>query len=165
MADFEQHFRRAKEAGLKVTLHIAEVGGPRAGRQDADRRAMQVAECPAEETLLLLSFKPDRLGHATFLDEAAKKIAHTEEIPIELCLSSNLITKTVPTLDAHHIRYYLGHNHPIAICVSRHPGAAASGCVRAQCRVCHRRTISCPSATHCWANMRSSWRSHPWALV
>lgn len=44
---------------------------------------------------------------------------HTYEIPIELCLSSNLITKTVPTLDAHHIRYYLSHNHPIAICVSR----------------------------------------------
>ncbi|RPD58487.1 Metallo-dependent hydrolase [Lentinus tigrinus ALCF2SS1-6] len=99
MADFEQHFRRAKEAGLKVTLHIAEV-----------------AESPEDETLLLLSFKPDRLGHATYLNEAAKKIVHTYEIPIELCLSSNLITKTVPTLDAHHIRYYLGHNHPIAIC-------------------------------------------------
>lgn len=28
MAEFEQHFRRAKEAGLKVTLHIAEVGFP-----------------------------------------------------------------------------------------------------------------------------------------
>ncbi|EEB86946.1 hypothetical protein MPER_15923, partial [Moniliophthora perniciosa FA553] len=29
---------------------------------------------------------------------------------------SNLLCKTVDSLDAHHIRYYLEHNHPIAIC-------------------------------------------------
>ena len=26
--------------------------------------------------------------------------------------------KTVSTLESHHIRHYLKHNHPIAICVS-----------------------------------------------
>ena len=81
----------------------------------------QVRECTATETLQLLSFKPDRLGHATFLDADAKKIVHTEEMCIELCLSSNLLCKTVPTLDVHHIGYYLAHNHPIAICVSPWP--------------------------------------------
>ncbi|KAI0327303.1 Metallo-dependent hydrolase [Cubamyces sp. BRFM 1775] len=99
MDDFAEYFRIAKEAGLGVTLHIAEV-----------------PECPAPETLQLLSFKPDRLGHATFLDDAAKRIVHTDEMCIEICLSSNLLCKTVHTLDAHHIRYYLGHNHPIAVC-------------------------------------------------
>ncbi|KAI0757458.1 Metallo-dependent hydrolase [Daedaleopsis nitida] len=99
MDAFEQHFRAAKEAGLGLTLHIAET-----------------RDNPAQETLKLLSFKPDRLGHATFLDDAAKKVVHTDEMCIEMCLSSNLLCKTVPTLDAHHIRYYIGHNHPIAIC-------------------------------------------------
>ncbi|KAI0358902.1 Metallo-dependent hydrolase [Trametes cingulata] len=99
MDEFAEHFRAAKAAGLGVTLHIAEI-----------------PDCPGPETLQLLSFKPDRLGHATFLDEAAKKVVHTDEMCIEICLSSNLFCKTVPTLDAHHIRYYIGHNHPIAIC-------------------------------------------------
>ncbi|KAI0666206.1 Metallo-dependent hydrolase [Trametes maxima] len=99
MDEFEEYFRAAKAAGLGVTLHIAEV-----------------TQCPVSETLRLLSYKPDRLGHATFLDEEAKKIVHTEEMCIEICLSSNLLCKTVPTLDAHHLRYYIGHNHPVAIC-------------------------------------------------
>ncbi|OSD05756.1 Metallo-dependent hydrolase [Trametes coccinea BRFM310] len=99
MNEFEEHFRKAKAAGLGVTLHIAET-----------------PECPSPETLQLLSFKPDRLGHATFLDDAAKQIVHTDEMCIEICLSSNLLCKTVPSLDAHHIRYYIGHDHPVAVC-------------------------------------------------
>ncbi|OBZ79487.1 Adenosine deaminase-like protein [Grifola frondosa] len=99
MDEFAQQFRTAKEAGLGITLHIAET-----------------EDCPAAETLQLLSYEPDRLGHATFLDEAAKKIVHTKEMCIEICLSSNLLCKTVPTLDDHHIRYYLGHDHPIVVC-------------------------------------------------
>lgn len=126
MAEFEQHFRAAKEAGLGVTLHIAEVGVlPAVGCQSPGHSSLmsrvQVRDCPSVDTLRLLSFKPDRLGHATFLDEEAKKIVHTEEMCVELCLSSNLLCKTVATLDVHHIRYYLGHNHPIAICVSLFP--------------------------------------------
>ncbi|KAG2744023.1 Metallo-dependent hydrolase [Suillus brevipes Sb2] len=35
---------------------------------------------------------------------------------VEICLSSNLLCKNVASLDAHHIRYYLKNNHPIAIC-------------------------------------------------
>ncbi|KAI0825269.1 Metallo-dependent hydrolase [Trametes gibbosa] len=99
MDEFADHFRKAKAAGLGVTLHIAEV-----------------PDCPPGETLRLLSYKPDRLGHATFLDDDAKKIVHTDEMCVEICLTSNLLCKTVPTLDAHHLRYYLGHNHPVAIC-------------------------------------------------
>ncbi|CDO70953.1 hypothetical protein BN946_scf184829.g62 [Trametes cinnabarina] len=109
MDEFKEHFRNAKAAGLGVTLHIAEVS-PRIPSMPA------TPECPSAETLQLLSCKPDRLGHATFLDDAAKEIVHTDEMCIEICLSSNLLCKTVPTLDAHHIRYYIGHNHPIAIC-------------------------------------------------
>ncbi|KAG2338815.1 Metallo-dependent hydrolase [Suillus weaverae] len=35
---------------------------------------------------------------------------------VEICLSSNLLTKTVTSLDAHHIHYYLKNDHPIVIC-------------------------------------------------
>lgn len=39
-----------------------------------------------------------------------------ERIPVEICLSSNLICNTVKSLEAHHIRQYLQAGHPIAIC-------------------------------------------------
>lgn len=35
---------------------------------------------------------------------------------MEICLSSNILCKTVQSLDAHHIRQYLAARHPIAIC-------------------------------------------------
>ncbi|KAF9007876.1 hypothetical protein BDQ17DRAFT_1275753 [Cyathus striatus] len=96
---FGRYFREAKEAGLGVTLHIAET------KHNLD-----------PETLKLLSYAPDRLGHATFLNDEAKEIVFKNKICIEICLSSNLLCKTVSDLDTHHIRYYLKHRHPIAIC-------------------------------------------------
>ncbi|KAH9836646.1 Metallo-dependent hydrolase [Rhodofomes roseus] len=99
VANFEAQFRKAKTAGLGVTTHIAEI-----------------PETPAEEIQQLLSYEPDRLGHATFLDETSKELVRNSNSCIEICLSSNLLCKTVDNLDVHHIRYYLRHNHPIAIC-------------------------------------------------
>ncbi|KZT68850.1 adenosine deaminase-like protein [Daedalea quercina L-15889] len=99
VADFEIHFKKAKAAGLGVTTHIAEI-----------------PETPAEEIQQLLSYGPDRLGHATFLDETSKELVRNSSSCIEICLSSNLLCKTVDNLDVHHIRYYLRHKHPIAIC-------------------------------------------------
>ncbi|KAF5334467.1 hypothetical protein D9758_017560 [Tetrapyrgos nigripes] len=105
-----QCFQDARNAGLGITLHIAET-----------------AQNPSPESIhLLRAFIPDRLGHATFLDEEAREVVfdgnghgHEEgkrKIGVEVCLSSNLICKTVPTLEDHHIRYYLERDHPIAIC-------------------------------------------------
>jgi adenosine deaminase len=65
----------------------------------------------------LLSAKPRRLGHATFLDEEAQKIILEHKIGIEMCLTSNLLCKTVKTLEDHHINFWLNHDVPIAICV------------------------------------------------
>ncbi|KAG6907228.1 hypothetical protein DXG01_009846 [Tephrocybe rancida] len=96
---FGKYILEAREAGLGVTVHIAET-----------------EKNTPEETMKLLSFAPDRLGHATFLDEDAKRIAATNNTCIEICLTSNLLCKTVPTLDAHHIQHYLKHGHPVAIC-------------------------------------------------
>ncbi|KAJ7094731.1 Metallo-dependent hydrolase [Mycena belliarum] len=99
MGTFSEHFSVAKRAGLGITLHIAETSA------NSD-----------EETLQLLSYAPDRLGHATFLNDEAKTAVRSAKTPIEICLSSNLLCKTVVQLDAHHLRYYLEHDHPIAIC-------------------------------------------------
>lgn len=78
----------------------------------------QIPDTPAEEIQQLLSYGPDRLGHATFLDEKSKELVRNSSSCIEICLSSNLLCKTVDNLDVHHIRYYLRHDHPIAVCVS-----------------------------------------------
>ena len=51
----------------------------------------QTTENTSEETFKLLSFKPDRLGHATFLNDEAQAIVIREEIAIEICLTSNFL--------------------------------------------------------------------------
>lgn len=98
VAEFEEHFQRARESGLGITVHIAET-----------------AENTVAETLRLLSYQPTRLGHATFLNDQAQQIVLRNKIPIELCLTSNLLCKTVSSLEAHHIKFWLDNDHPIAI--------------------------------------------------
>lgn len=39
----------------------------------------------------LLSYAPDRLGHATFLDVAARDAVRASKMCIEICLSSNIL--------------------------------------------------------------------------
>ncbi|KAJ7750956.1 Metallo-dependent hydrolase [Mycena maculata] len=99
MDKFAKHFAGAKQAGLGVTLHIAET-----------------KENTAADTLRLLRFHPDRLGHATFLDDDAKTVVLKNKPCIEIYLTSNLLCKTVASLDQHHIQYYLAQDHPFSIC-------------------------------------------------
>ncbi|KAF8807709.1 Metallo-dependent hydrolase [Phlegmacium glaucopus] len=96
---FAPHFAQVKKIGIGITLHIAET-----------------TQNKAEETYKLLSFNPERLGHATFLDEEATSIVLEKKMCIEVCLTSNLLCKTVPTLESHHIHQYLKSGHPFAIC-------------------------------------------------
>lgn len=55
---FERHFERAREAGLGLTVHIAET----------------TPTAHSIESFALLSWHPDRLGHATFLEEPQREI-------------------------------------------------------------------------------------------
>lgn len=86
------HFREAKEAGLGITLHIAEVLLTLciSCLTYADNLSQTSNNTPAD-TLRLLSFGPDRLGHATFLNDEAKSIVSRDKIFVEICLSSNLL--------------------------------------------------------------------------
>ncbi|KAG2099640.1 Metallo-dependent hydrolase [Suillus discolor] len=102
MQSFTRHLSRAKDAGLGLTVHIAETTAN-----------------TTEDSLALLSCRPDRLGHATFLSDELKAIARENrhcKPCIEICLSSNLLGRTAASLDAHHIHYYLKNDHPIVIC-------------------------------------------------
>ncbi|KAI0033702.1 Metallo-dependent hydrolase [Vararia minispora EC-137] len=99
MKTFKQYFEDAKKAGLGVTLHIAET-----------------ETNSIDDTVTLLSCGPNRLGHATFLNEEAQRIVCERNICVEICLTSNLLCKTVKSLDDHHMHHYLRENHPVAIC-------------------------------------------------
>lgn len=88
---FTSHFAAVKAAGLGITLHIAEVLFHLALCDSSVLSTSQTTENTPEETLTLLSFKPDRLGHATFLNDEAQEIVVREETPIEICLTSNLL--------------------------------------------------------------------------
>ncbi|CAE6428083.1 unnamed protein product [Rhizoctonia solani] len=93
---------RAREAGLGLTLHIAET-----------------VQNSTEDTLKLLELVPPgakgRLGHATFLDPVTQLIVLNRRLPIEICLSSNFLSKTVLSIDVHHINDYMILGHPLAI--------------------------------------------------
>jgi adenosine deaminase len=88
---FVSHFRRARDAGLRITVHAGEAAGAESVRQ-------AIEELGAE-----------RLGHAVraiddpaLLDHIAK-----QGIGIESCLTSNVQTGTVPGLASHPLRLFL----------------------------------------------------------
>ncbi|CAH2063630.1 unnamed protein product, partial [Iphiclides podalirius] len=101
--DYINIFEKARHAGLKVTLHCGEIRNP-------------------EEILQMLNFKPDRIGHGTCIHP---KFGGTDEtwevlcksgIPVEVCLSSNVNTKSVPDFSSHHFKYLYSANVPVILC-------------------------------------------------
>ncbi|XP_026745954.1 adenosine deaminase-like protein [Trichoplusia ni] len=94
---------KARDAGLKVTLHCGEV-------------------CNPKEVLEMLKFKPDRIGHGVCIHP---KYGGTDEtwttlcklkIPVEVCLTSNVNTKSTPDYDSHHFQYLHEAEIPIILC-------------------------------------------------
>ncbi|KAI2648344.1 Adenosine deaminase-like protein [Labeo rohita] len=75
-----------------------------------------------DETELLLNLPPDRIGHGTFLhpevggsDSLVEKVCK-QNIPIEMCLTSNVKGQTVPSYDKHHFQYWYKRGHPCVLC-------------------------------------------------
>jgi adenosine deaminase len=91
--------RRAKEAGLFVTLHCAEVscgGDDDDDRVDDETTALspseRVARREAEAILELGQFVPDRIGHALLLPPRLQRRLLQLGIPVETCPTSNVMT-------------------------------------------------------------------------
>ncbi|XP_072021995.1 N6-Methyl-AMP deaminase-like isoform X4 [Amphiura filiformis] len=95
--------QQARNAGLRLALHIAE-------------RCHQ-----GVESLALLNIPTDRIGHGTFLhrvEGSQELVAATElhNIPLELCQTANHISKSVPSYDQHHFKYWYDKGHPCVFC-------------------------------------------------
>uniref|UniRef100_A0A8C5AM26 N6-Methyl-AMP deaminase n=2 Tax=Gadus morhua TaxID=8049 RepID=A0A8C5AM26_GADMO len=95
---------RAKNCGLKLALHLSEVPSQ------------------LEETELLLTLPPDRIGHGTFLhpdvggSQTLVDAVVKNNIPLELCLTSNVKGQTVPCYSEHHFKFWYQMGHPSVIC-------------------------------------------------
>lgn len=86
--DFVQPVLRAKDAGLKVTVHTGE-----------DTPAATVMET-------ILAVNPDRIGHGIHIIEDLAVVAQVAErgIPLEVNPWSNYLTNSVPTIEAHPLK-------------------------------------------------------------
>ncbi|GAB2211118.1 hypothetical protein Droror1_Dr00016409 [Drosera rotundifolia] len=87
----------AREQGLPVTLHCGEVYNQ-------------------HEIHAMLEFLPERIGHACCLEEEAWRKLKSSKIPVEICLTSNIRTNTIPDIDGHHFADLYKAKHPLIIC-------------------------------------------------
>ncbi len=84
MKDYQQLFKKAKQAGLKVTVHSGEA-------EDTD-----------DMWEVLEYIKPDRIGHgirAARDPELMKELAH-RKVVLEICPMSNLVTGALTDIEA-----------------------------------------------------------------
>ena len=98
-ATFAPALERARSVGLAVVLHFAEC------RNDKE----------AEE---MVRFAPTRLGHGVFVPEHVEQLMFASPIPLEICISSNLASRIVPSSDEHHFGNLFQRSYPLCICVS-----------------------------------------------
>ncbi|MBS0908236.1 adenosine deaminase [Tatumella sp. JGM118] len=90
---FLTHFTRARDAGFRVTVHAGESAGPESIWQ-------AIRELGAE-----------RIGHGVkaIQDPALMDYLAEHGIGIESCLTSNIQTSTVASLDVHPLKQFLQH--------------------------------------------------------
>ena len=84
--DFVPCLSRARAAGLKLSLHVGE-------KDDND------------ELEQMLKFSPDRIGHLVFADENCQQMVREKSIPLEFCITSNLMTTDWMVRD-HHVKWW-----------------------------------------------------------
>jgi len=118
--DFEPLLRKARNKGLQVTVHCAEV--PCGNDNPNESQAVVTAR---EEAAAILQFRPDRLGHALLLSPSLQAKLDQLRIPVETCPTSNVMTlelaklaggNLIHGLQSHPtLHHWLQTNHPLAI--------------------------------------------------
>lgn len=61
----------------------------------------------------MLQFRPDRLGHMCCLNPSLEQQLFSSMIPVELCLSSNVITASVKGFPDHHFLPFYKAGQPV----------------------------------------------------
>ncbi|KAJ4814571.1 Adenosine deaminase-like protein [Rhynchospora pubera] len=87
----------ARKLGLPVTLHCGEVRN-------------------SKEIQAMLDFNPQRLGHVCLLAEEDWERLKSLMIPVEICLTSNIMTQTIPLIEYHHFADLYKSKHPLSLC-------------------------------------------------
>jgi aminodeoxyfutalosine deaminase len=87
---FRDVYARARDAGLRLTCHAGEVAGP-------------------ESIWGALNIGAERVGHAlsAWHDAELMDVLAQRQVPLELCLTSNLRTHSISQLASHPLRVYL----------------------------------------------------------
>jgi len=88
---FEQHFQKARNAGLQITVHAGEAAGPESIREAID------------------ILGATRIGHGVRAidDPALMDDLASRGIGLECCLTSNIQTSAVTTYASHPLRHFL----------------------------------------------------------
>jgi len=86
-AELAPLFEEAREAGLGVTIHVGEEGG--------EHGVEELGE-------VIETLRPDRIGHGILAAHDSSLVAalHESGIVLEICPTSNLLTKALPDEDA-----------------------------------------------------------------
>ncbi|TGZ63969.1 hypothetical protein CRM22_006604 [Opisthorchis felineus] len=110
LLDFVEPLNCVQALGLKTSVHLAEL--PNEGEQ-----WLEFLQCHT----------PDRIGHGTHLptpdtpsddtpDFKARDLILSSRIPIEICLTSNVVSETELTYESHHLASWVQAGHPVCIC-------------------------------------------------
>lgn len=92
-------FSLARRSGLKLTIHAGEAGGPANVRQAVEQ------------------FGAERIGHGvrSIEDGGVVDLLRDKNVLLELCLTSNVHTAVVPSIEAHPIRRLMERGVAVSI--------------------------------------------------
>ena len=95
---FKQYFSVARNLGMKLSLHTAEVSGA------------------AKETPRILELEPERVGHFLFGTDDELRILEERGTVIEVCPSSNMVTIGMKSMQEHPMPRFVQKGCKVVIC-------------------------------------------------